>query len=362
VNAGTLARAAAALTMRALAALSRCAAAALAPRAAGTRVARQCTRIAALVATGIAVLMPLGSAAQTAAGAPACPPAAVPLDPDRFQAGMSQAQDHGFLWRVAKGGRTSYLYGTIHAARQEWMFPGPRILAALESSDVLALELDILDADVRGRLAQAARARPDERLPAALDARIERRMAAECVTGAPWRGFAPEFQVASLAVLAARREGLDPSYGIDLVLALIARDLGKASASLETPEAQIKALRMPTHAAMIDFVTASLDELDAGRSGPTLARLARAWTDGDLAELEGYERWCDCLGSAAERAAQKRLVDDRNPLLAQAFDELHGGGRSVFAAVGSLHLIGAGGLPSLLRQRGYAVEQIRFGR
>ena len=64
------------------------------------------------------------------------------------------------------------------------------------------------------------------------------------------------------------------------MLALIARDLGKTAASLETPEAQIKALRMPTHAAMIEFVTASLDELDAGRSGPVLARLAGAWTDG----------------------------------------------------------------------------------
>ncbi len=41
-----------------------------------------------------------------------------------------------------------------------------------------------------------------------------------------------------------------------------------------------------------------------------------AWTDGNLAELEGYERWCDCLDTAAERASMKRLLDDRNPLLA----------------------------------------------
>ena len=328
----------------------------------GAMSSRLLAMLAAVFAAGLALLTPLGSAAQTAAAAPACPPAAVPLDPDRFREGMRRAEDHGFLWRVARDGRTSYLYGTIHAAKPAWMFPGPRTLAAFESSEVLALELDLLDADVRDRLAKAAAARPDERLPAALDARIERRMAAECVTGAPWRAFAPEFQVATLAVLAARREGLDPSYGIDLVLALIARDFGKATASLETPEAQINALRMPTHAATIEFVTASLDELDANRSAPMLARLANAWTDGNLAELEGYEGWCDCLGSAAERAAEKRLVADRNPLLAQAFDALHGGGRSVFAAVGSLHMIGPGGLPALLRQRGYAVEPVRFSR
>lgn len=318
--------------------------------------------VAALVAAGLSLLAPLRGQAQPASAPAGCPPAAIPLDSERFQAGMSQAEDHGFLWRIAKDGRTSYLYGTIHAARPAWMFPGPRTTAALEASDVLALELDLLDPDVQARLVKAANARPDERLPAALAARIERRMAAECVDAAPWRAFAPEFQIASLAVLAARREGLDPSYAIDLVLALIARDLGKATASLETPEAQIAALRMPTRQATIEFVTSGLDELEAGRSGPLLAHMATAWTDGNLAELEGYERWCNCLNTAAERASMKRLLDDRNPLLAAAIDALHAGGRSVFAAVGSLHMIGASGLPALLRQRGYAVEQVRFGR
>jgi len=317
---------------------------------------------AALVAAGLSLLAPLPGQAQPTTAASDCPPAAIPLDPARFQTGMRTAADHGFLWRIAKDGRTSYLYGTLHAARPAWMFPGPRTTAALEASEVLALELDLLDADVRERLIKAVNARPDERLPPALAARMEKRMAAECVDAASLRGFVPEFQVASLAVLAARREGLDPSYAIDLILALMARDLGKATTSLETPEAQIAALRMPTREATIEFVTSGLDELDAGKSGPLLARMASAWTDGNLAELENYERWCDCLNSAAERASMKRLLEDRNPLLAAAIDKVHAGGRSLFAAVGSLHMIGARGLPALMRERGYVVEQIRFGR
>ena len=62
------------------------------------------------------------------------------------------------------------------------------------------------------------------------------------------------------------------------------------------------------------------------------------------------------------RDSMKRLLDDRNPLLAAAIDKVHAGGRSVFAAVGSLHMIGPGGLPALMRQRGYTVEQVRLGR
>jgi uncharacterized protein len=324
-----------------------------------TRIGSLC--IAALVA-GLALLAPLRGQAQPSTAPTNCPPAATPLDAERFQAGLRDARDHGFLWRIGKDGRTSYLYGTIHAAQQAWMFPGPRTTAALEASQVLALELDLLDPDIRERLVKAATARPDELLPAALAARIERRMAAECVDAALWRGFVPEFQVASLAAMASRRQGLDPSYAIDLVLALMARDLGKATASLETPETQIAALRMPSRAATIEFVTSGLDELDGGRSGALIAHMASAWTDGDLAELEGYERWCDCLNTAAERASLKRLLDDRNPLLASAIDAIHGGGRPVFAAVGSLHMIGPRGLPALLRQRGYSVEQVPFGR
>ena len=110
-------------------------------------------------------------------------------------------------------------------------------------------------------------------------------MVAECVDPAPWHAFAPEFQIASLAVMAARREGFDPAYAIDVVLALVARQLGKPVVSLETPEVQMAALRLPTRAATIEFVESSLDDLDDGRAGPLLARLIRAWTDGDLAEL-----------------------------------------------------------------------------
>jgi len=318
--------------------------------------------LAAVLAAGLSLLAPAHGQAQPASAAGGCPPPAVPLSPERFQAGMRQAQDHGFLWRLAKDGRTSYLYGTLHAAQPAWMFPGPRTAAAFDASDVLALELDVLDADVRGRLIKAANARPDERLPAALAARMDKRMTAECIDAAAMAGFVPEFQIASLAMMAARREGLDPSYAIDLVLGLIARDFGKATTSLETPEAQIAALRMPTREATIEFVSSGLDELDAGKSAPLLAHIASAWIDGNLPELESYERWCDCLNTAAERASMKRLLDDRNPLLAAAIDKVHAGGRSVFAAVGSLHMIGPRGLPTLMRERGYVVEQVPFGR
>jgi hypothetical protein len=309
----------------------------------------------------LAVCSPLPALAQ-AATTRDCPAEPAPLDAERLQAGLRSVDDHGFLWRIDRDGRTSYLYGTIHAARAEWMFPGPRTRAALAASETLALELDLLDPDVQARLAAALRGRAATPLPAALAARLERQLVAECMDPATWRPLAPEFQVATLAANAARRDGLDPSYAVDLILALTARVLGKETVSLETPEAQIAALIMPSPQATVEFVDSGLDELESGRARPLLRHLARIWSGSDLAELEAYERWCDCLNTAADREAMKRLLDDRNPLLAAAIDKLHSGGTSVFAATGSLHMIGANGLPALLRQRGYTIEAVRFGR
>jgi uncharacterized protein YbaP (TraB family) len=327
------------------------------------RLGAACRMLARALLAGVAALLPLAAAQAAEAAANAnCPPIAPPLTAGGLTAGMSAAKDHGFIWRLSKDGRVSYLYGTIHAARPEWMFPGPTLVGALRESDTLALELDVLDPDVQGRLVAGVAARRNEPLPAALLRRIDRQIKAGCVDAAAFAKLAPEFQVASLSVMAARRDGLDPANAIDLVLAAVARQFGKPVVSLETPELQIQALLMPTQAETIEFVKSGLDDLESGRTRPMLKRMAKVWTDGDYAELSRYERWCDCMGTATERAAMKRLLDDRNPAIAAAIDTLHSGGQRVFAAVGSLHMIGPNGLPTLLRKRGYKVEQGDFPR
>jgi len=56
----------------------------------------------------------------------------------------------------------------------------------------------------------------------------------------------------------------------------------------------------------------------------------------------------------------RRMLDERNPGLANGIDAIHASGKTVFAAVGSLHMIGKLGLPALLSERGYKVERVDF--
>lgn len=293
---------------------------------------------------------------------PACPPVAAPPTAAQLQAGAMAARDHGFLWRLRKDGRESWLYGTVHVARFEWRFPGPTIAAALRASDTVALELDMLDPEIQRRLAQGIASATRNELPAPLQQRLRRQAETECLPVQALDRLNPELQVAMLESLVGRREGLDPANGIDLVLASVGRGAGKPVLSLETPELQLAALTMATPAETAEFVDSALTEMESGRAAPALARIAQVWADGDLERLTRYESWCECIKTATDKAAMARLLDARNPPLADAIAALHGRGQRVFAAVGSLHMIGPLGLPTLLARRGFDVTAVALAR
>jgi uncharacterized protein YbaP (TraB family) len=319
-------------------------------RRAGSLLRRWCAALAVL-----ALFAP-----PATAQAPACPPAAHAPTAEQAQAGLRTARDRGFLWRLRKDGHASYLYGTVHVARQDWTFPGPAVMSALRASDLVALELDVLDPDIQERLRAGMAIRPDHGLTGALAERLRRQARTACLPDSWVAATAPEMVATTLIVMAARERGLDPAYAVDVVLAGLARSLGKPVASLETPELQLAILRGRTREETESVVAQSLDELESGRATPMLARIAQIWADSRIDELDRYAQWCECLDTAEERALHRRLLDDRNPGLAERIDALHRSGKQVFAAVGSLHMIGAAGLPALLAQRGYQVERVRF--
>lgn len=298
----------------------------------------------------------LGYADETVACPP--PPENPDVSPAAVQAGLRNAKDHGFLWRISKGGHTSYLYGTVHVGKLEWSYPGPSLVQALRETDTVALEVDMADAAIRERLASLMRASAGEPLPYALVQRIRQQAVAACVSYEALAGMAPELQVALLAVTMARRDGLEGDYAADLMLAGFGHSAQRDVISLESPELQMKAMRMGSRKETEALVAVTLDEIEGGRVRTHVARMVRAWVESNYGEMENYPTWCECMNTAVERKMMKRLLEGRNPALAVRIDKLHGSGRKVFAAVGSLHMFGATGLPSLMEKRGYRVERV----
>jgi uncharacterized protein YbaP (TraB family) len=106
------------------------------------------------------------------------------------QEGMAQARDR-FLWRMTKGDHSSYLYGTIHIARREWVFPGPKVTQALRDADTVALELDPLDPKTLESLGSGLKRAPVVEAPAELKERIEHRREVECAAPEAFEKLTP---------------------------------------------------------------------------------------------------------------------------------------------------------------------------
>jgi uncharacterized protein len=301
--------------------------------------------------------------AAIAEEAATCPPP-LPVAPTAQQAqeGIARAQDRGFLWRLTKDDHSSYLYGTIHMARREWIFPGPKVLQALREVDTVALEVNPLDPRIRQALGSGSATQPSAvELPESLKARIERRLAFECVAPETVAKLAPAAQVLALTLLAGRRNGLEPGYAIDAMLAGFGHAAHKNLVSLETTEVQLGARRALTGEASVAALEKTLDELESGRAAAVLDRLANLWATADMAELKRYEHSLSESSSETERALLKEVIDSRNVGLAKGIDALHSKGGKVFAGVGFMHMIGPASLPTLLAGRGFEVQAIKFG-
>lgn len=298
--------------------------------------------------------------APAAAPAASCPPVARPPSAEETRAGLRNARDRGMLWRLTRGGHASYLYGTIHVGRLDWIFPGPKVVQALHEAEAIALEIDPTDPALQQSLANAGEARAAAALPPELARRLARQVALACLPATQLAGQHPVMQAVALTVLAARREGLDPAYAQEFMLAGYARSAGKPLLSLETASLQVDTLLPVDPEESLRQLEGMLDQLEDHAAAKMLQRLGQAWDAGRLDEFEDYEAWCECVQTPSDRAFLRRLIDDRNPHLADRIAEEHRKGQRLFAAVGALHMTGPLALPTLLARAGFQVERIDF--
>ncbi|MGE0497627.1 MAG: TraB/GumN family protein [Ramlibacter sp.] len=307
-------------------------------------------------------LSPLG--AQTAAP-DNCPAPVQPLGPAQVAEGLRSAPDRGFLWRLERDGRRSWLYGTLHVARAEWVVPGPRVRQALNNSDVLALELDLLDPQTLSEL-MAPPTEQELAGRAALTADQQQQVAdlarAQCLPLAALAGKSPMMQLASLTVLAGRADGFYPELAIDLVLRGWAEARKIPVLGLESAQAQRALLESlgETVEEQRETLKEQLAELTTGHAREQLRKVANIWARGDLATLAGYPQWCACMDTPAQQRSMARLLDDRNLPLARRIAALHAGGQRVFAAIGALHMVGPSSVVNHLRDAGFTVVPVAF--
>lgn len=320
------------------------------------------TFIPARAAAALLLGLSLVSASAQAQKA-ACPPVVQQPTAEQIQTAQAKARDRGFLWRITKDGRSSYLYGTIHLGKLDWALPGPTVAKALGESELVALELDVTDPAILQKLQAGMAQRPgDPPLPAALQRRLSEETAAACLPAGALDAQQPAVRAINLVLLSARWEGLDVTYAMELVLSGFAQARGLPVAALESVEEQLEVLVPGTPAERDRMVEQAMAQLKSGAARRSVRRMANAWAEGQLEELARYEQWCECIASEEDRAQLRRMNDERNPAIASRLERLHAQGKTVFAGVGALHMTGPKALPLLLQQRGFQVERVSFAK
>jgi len=274
-----------------------------------------------------------------------------------------RAEDAGHpltLWRVDGAENSVYLLGSIHLLRAE-DHPLPRAIdAAYADAEVLVMELDMDDLDPARTQAAFNSAgvmsdgttlrelmgeeyyRAAEEAAAVIDVPLDMLASSE-----PW------LAAMTVELMMLYRMGFDPMLGVEMTMTNRATADGKPIEGLETVEQQLGFLDGLPLEAQREMLLQTL--LQGAEMTGSVDALIDAWRRGDTATLE-----TELLQSIEEQAdLHEALIVDRNRRWAETIatwldDEL-----DYLVVVGALHLVGDDGVPSLLGQAGYGIQQLK---
>lgn len=261
-------------------------------------------------------------------------------------------------WRVSAPDATGevLLLGSVHLLRQDHLPLPPVIEAAYAAADRLVLELDPAELAPAASAAALERVgiddaghRSRELFGAAAWREIEALARSAGVDAAALAGLEPWFAAVSLYTGALVASGYDPALGVDQQLGLRALRDGRPARGLETLDQQLGIFKTLSPAVQRDLLRKTLEEL--GAVAAETDNLIAAWRNTDLEALARTLE-DDFQGYPALRA---RLVDDRNAAWTPQVAALLEQRGTSLVVVGALHLVGPGGLPAQLRERGFLV-------
>lgn len=278
----------------------------------------------------------------------------------------AMAAERGALFKVTgKGGHTLHLYGTVHAGKPDYYPLEPRIGAALLAAPTLALEVDVGSNPAATAAAFArhglfpAGSPGAAGLPAAQRQRIEAGLKQHGIDPAAVVQLKPWMVVVMLAVRDLLQMGYQPELGVDIHLARQAKAGGKTRIiQLESFEYQAALLNRLPDDVQWKMLEETLEDVASGRQLRETRELFDAYERADQKGLDAIAHRIETDDSLSGKFTRELLLDERNRPMADKVAALLARENKAVVAVGLLHLLGKRGVPELLRQRGFKVEQV----
>jgi uncharacterized protein YbaP (TraB family) len=168
----------------------------------------------------------------------------------------------------------------------------------------------------------------------------------------PLKRFKPWSLALTLLGMEWQSAGFDPNLGLDKHFYDLAQTRKMAFSALETVEYQISRFDELSMAEQDRLLASTLKELD--RQKAAVRQLMQAWKTGDAATIEGIV----LQDVKDEPIIYQRLLVERNQMWLPKIEALFSRARPSFVVVGAAHLVGPDGLLTMLRAKGYSLEQL----
>ena len=275
------------------------------------------------------------------------------------------APERGALFRIEGSGHVSWLFGTIHVGAPGFYPLEPRLMTALREADALALEVDPLGAQdeiaraVREHgMYQNGRGPASAELPAAYRPRLDRLLRQYGIDPRTVALMKPWMIASLLAVREFEAQGYQADLAVDAWLSQQAHARGQKVVELESVGAQMALFGRMSAADQARFLRESIDAIEDKEQADDARAIAQAWQGADAAALDRIAARTAADTTYSGRFVSEVLLAERNPGLADGIARLLRTERRSVAAIGVLHLVGAGSVPDLLRKQGLRVERV----
>ncbi len=270
---------------------------------------------------------------------------------------LDAAKNYGPLYTFSKNGKTHYLLGTIHVGRPNYYPMDWGVTLGVMSTDVVALELDVTQAGFVDRYtaiaAESAKRQWPQLSPQARTSadQIKLKLSAAQFDENQMPPWALPLSVAMAQFVSL---GLSPAASVESYLTGFAGAVKKPIVALENLNDQIRGFTQMPAPLMNEWLTLTAQEMDKADAIEEHKNLSAAWEAADIEALYAVVNKNKDL-KASESYLKEELINKRNLTMLKKIETLSAD-KTLFVAVGCLHLSGPNGLVKQLSAMGYDVK------
>ncbi len=283
-------------------------------------------------------------------------------------------QSGPLLYKVTDdSGNVVWLFGSIHIGREDY-YPLPDyVMNAFNSSDVLAVEADIVAFEQDTDAQEAALMQFIYMDGSTITDHISAELYQELVniltennSYIPWLDlYKPYMWYNFISSFIMEKVEANSELGIDRYFINLANEKNVEIEEIESVDSQYAMFANFSDELMEIMLAAEIDSYNnISEAKEQYEVLLDLWASGDEAALREYLSEGDSEFDSAEDEAlyneyNNAMIVNRNKLMTDYADDALNSGEEVFICVGAAHVVGDGGMVDMLRNRGYTVELVK---